>query len=152
MAAIPPGSSGEFLTNRLELTGPSFWAPIAAKYSRFPAFLTDCFSIYVIVLPSGKATQVRPPAGGILAQMCERVNALRVTHLHTHHRLISLCGERTCADRPTARTHNRLVKLSVITDCGGGGAPAKTRPFFFIWGNFISAGMAIARPDRSSEN
>ena len=52
------------------------------------------------------------PAGGILAQMCECVIALRVTHLHIRQQVISICGDRTWVDARKNRKLNNLEKNS----------------------------------------
>ena len=55
------------------------------------------------------------PAGGVLAEMCECINASHLMRLHIRHHLFHICGVRTWVDCSTVRTHNQLENESVRT-------------------------------------
>ena len=73
------------------------------EWSFFAGHFVSC----VLVLDSGVKVTGSIPTGGILAQTCECVNALRVMHLNVRRHLISFRGDRTWADFPTYRTLNQ---------------------------------------------
>ena len=131
MATIIPGSSGKSRANHGELTAPSFWTPIADKDIQFPAVLTDCLDISVSVLTSWEIDPGSSPTCGILSQICECLNALRVMHLHTHHHLIAPLWGLNLGRSPYSQDAQPTRKMSVIMAFGGG-APQKRAPLSLL--------------------
>ena len=91
------------------------------------------------------------PVGGILAQMCERVNASRVMHLHSKRRLIPPTSglEHGSIDLKSGhltswgRSHLERLRVAPI--------PRKRASLSVLWEIRFSE-MEIALPFRSSEN